>query len=93
MHIDCHTGCHWEQLQNFLHNNFFEPIPLQAVFSKKDLNTWLHLLKTHQVPAAQIRDMPAVFELPAAQNMILEELLPDGSLTKRLRTVAFAMQH
>ncbi|MCB0532377.1 MAG: CoA transferase [Lewinellaceae bacterium] len=66
---------------------------LQAVFSKKDLNTWLHLLKTHQVPAAQIRDMPAVFELPAAQNMILEELLPDGSQTKRLRTVAFAMQH
>lgn len=65
---------------------------LQAVFSKNDLNSWLHLLKTQHVPAAQIRDMPAVFELSAAQNMILEELLPDGSLTRRLRTVAFDMQ-
>ncbi|MBK8967878.1 MAG: CoA transferase [Lewinellaceae bacterium] len=66
---------------------------LQAVFSKNDLHSWLNLLKTHQVPAAQIRDMPAVFELPAAQNMILEELLPDGTLSRRLRTVAFTLQH
>jgi crotonobetainyl-CoA:carnitine CoA-transferase CaiB-like acyl-CoA transferase len=41
------------------------------------------------VPVAQVRDMPAVFELPAAQAMILEEKLPDGTLSKRLKTNAF----
>jgi crotonobetainyl-CoA:carnitine CoA-transferase CaiB-like acyl-CoA transferase len=43
------------------------------------------------VPVAQIRDMPAVFELPAAQAMILEEKTPDGTISKRLKTKAFTI--
>lgn len=57
---------------------------LQRVFSEKTRDAWLMLLRAHQVPAAQIRDMQAVFELPEARAMILETA---GS--KRLRTVAF----
>lgn len=39
------------------------------------------------VPAARIRDMKAVFELPAAQAMVLEE-----GETKRMKTVAFRVK-
>lgn len=46
-------------------------------------------LKSLGVPAARIRDMRAVFEIPAARAMILEETTPDGILTKRVKTNAF----
>jgi len=44
------------------------------------------------VPAARIRDIKAVFELPAAKEMILEEKMADGTMTKRMQTVAFRIQ-
>jgi len=44
------------------------------------------------VPAGRIRTMPGVFELPAAQAMILEETTADGLLTKRVKTVAFRLE-
>jgi crotonobetainyl-CoA:carnitine CoA-transferase CaiB-like acyl-CoA transferase len=44
------------------------------------------------VPAARIRDMAEVFELPAAQAMILEEVMSDGSVSRRLKTNAFRMR-
>jgi crotonobetainyl-CoA:carnitine CoA-transferase CaiB-like acyl-CoA transferase len=47
------------------------------------------LFKQNGVPAARIRNMEEVFELPAARAMILEEKLPDGTLTRCLRTNAF----
>lgn len=43
------------------------------------------------VPAAGIRDMKAVFELPEAQAMILEEVTAEGIPTKRVKSVAFTM--
>ncbi len=46
-------------------------------------------LKATGVPAALIRSMPEVFELPAAQGMILEEALAGGFETRRVKTVAF----
>ncbi|MEQ1746204.1 MAG: CoA transferase [Saprospiraceae bacterium] len=60
---------------------------LQAVFLKKNRNEWLALLRANAVPAAQIRDMAAVFEMPEAQAMVLEE-----GMTRRMRTVAFGME-
>ena len=45
--------------------------------------------QAHGVPAARIRDMKSVFELPAAQSMILEEKTADGTMTKRVKTIAF----
>lgn len=62
---------------------------LQRVFLQKKLDDWLVALKAGQVPAAQIRSMPAVFELPEARAMILEETTPDGTKTRRVRTNAF----
>ncbi len=41
------------------------------------------------VPAASIRDMREVFELPLAQQMILEETMPDGRMSRRVKTVVF----
>lgn len=52
----------------------------------------LQQLESMNVPAASIRNMQEVFELPAAQSMILEEKLPDGTVSKRVRTVAFAIR-
>lgn len=62
---------------------------LQAVFIKKNLDNWMAILKPNKVPVGRIRQMPEVFELPAALNMILEEKLPDGTLSRRVRTNAF----
>lgn len=47
--------------------------------------------KQEGVPAARIRDMRAVFELPEAQAMVLAETTQEGIETKRVRTVAFRM--
>jgi hypothetical protein len=43
------------------------------------------------VPAARIRNMASVFQLPAAQSMILEETLENGQHTRRMKTIAFKM--
>ncbi|MBL7796867.1 MAG: CoA transferase [Saprospiraceae bacterium] len=57
---------------------------LQEAFLKKDRSAWLAELRAQQVPAAQIRDMAAVFDMPEAQAMVLRE-----GATRRMRTVAF----
>ncbi|MBL7805124.1 MAG: CoA transferase [Saprospiraceae bacterium] len=49
----------------------------------------LHRLKTMGVPAACIRDMKAVFDLPEARAMVLRDTLPDGRTGQRVRTAAF----
>lgn len=58
----------------------FSSLPQAAAFQK---------LREAGVPVARIRDMKAVFELPAAQAMILEEKTEHGQNTKRLKTIAF----
>ena len=54
-----------------------------------DRNPLLNTLKKSGVPAGSIRNMKEVFELNQAREMILEETLEDGSLTQRVKTVAF----
>jgi crotonobetainyl-CoA:carnitine CoA-transferase CaiB-like acyl-CoA transferase len=49
----------------------------------------MDLFKRCGVPAARIRNMEEVFEMPETRAMILEEKLPDGTLTRCLRTNAF----
>ncbi len=41
------------------------------------------------VPAARIRDMESVLTRPEAQALVLEETLPDGTPTRRIRTAVF----
>jgi len=52
----------------------------------------LEQLDSARVPAASIRTMPEVFELPQAQDMILTEPLDDGRQSRRVRTVAFSLK-
>jgi crotonobetainyl-CoA:carnitine CoA-transferase CaiB-like acyl-CoA transferase len=62
---------------------------LGEAISRRRLDEWIPFFKTNGVPAARIRDMKAVFDLPEAQAMVLEETAADGLLTKRIKTVAF----
>lgn len=70
---------HREQLNKFLSEQI----------SKLNLQDAIDLLRKAAVPAARIRDMKSVFEMPAAQQMILEAKTEDGTTTKRLKTIAF----
>ncbi len=62
---------------------------IETQFRQMPLNDAMTKLRAAGVPAARIRDMKSVFELPAAQAMVLEEKMKDGTLTKRVKTIAF----
>jgi crotonobetainyl-CoA:carnitine CoA-transferase CaiB-like acyl-CoA transferase len=62
---------------------------LRGVIKNHERDVLLQLLKDGQVPAGAIRDMREIFENDMAKNMILEESLPEGGVTKRVKTVAF----
>ena len=62
---------------------------LAAAISKRTLGDLMADFKAFGVPAARIRDMQQVFEIPAAQEMILSETLENGVQTQRMKTVAF----
>lgn len=66
---------------------------LNQILSKKirlfEAKALLQQLETVSVPSAYIRTMQEVFELPAAQALVLEEKWPDGTHSKRVKTVAF----
>lgn len=65
---------------------------LQSAFRMKSRSEWLKNLADRDVPAASIRNMKEVFEIPAAKNMICEQQLPDGRLARAVKTVAFQFQ-
>lgn len=62
---------------------------LQEQIKRLTLQEAMTRLKAAGVPAARIRDMKSVFEIPAAQDMVLEEKMPDGQTTRRVKTIAF----
>lgn len=62
---------------------------LDAKIKTWNRNELLEKLLHNGVPAGSIRNMKEVFELQKAQDMILEETLPDGTLSRRVRSVAF----
>lgn len=62
---------------------------LKQTFAQWELEEVLTKLKAVGVPAARIRDMRSVFEMPAAKAMILESQTEDGTPTKCVRTIAF----
>lgn len=59
---------------------------------KYPAETLLRRFKETGVPAARIRDMREVFELPEAAAMVLEETLPGPRPTKRMKTIAFKIE-
>ena len=52
----------------------------------------LNRLAKANIPAGGIRNMQEVFELPRANQLILEEKLADGTQSKRVKTVAFQIK-
>lgn len=65
---------------------------LQTILFQRNLDDWLAILHPNGVPCARISDMPAVFAQPEAQALVLEELAPDGTPTRRVRTAVFRMK-
>ncbi len=64
---------------------------LTPLFKNFNLKHILKACKDNSVPAASVNNMQEVFEQPLAQNMILEETLPNGSISKRVKTVVFTV--
>lgn len=64
---------------------------LKPAFLQFQREALISILHKNGVPAGSVRNMEEVFELPFAQSMVLEETLPDGSMSKRVKTVAFTI--
>lgn len=62
---------------------------LRPIFVRENRAEWLLLLAKAGVPAAAVNNMQAVFEIPSAKNMILEETTADGAASARVKTTAF----
>jgi len=65
---------------------------LQPAFRQFSRDAVLEKFHARGVPVASIRNMREVFELPLARQMILEETMPDGQLSQRVKTVVFDLQ-
>ncbi len=57
--------------------------------SSKKLST---LFLNNDIPFGQVKNMQEVFENPIVQEMILEEQLPTGQITKRVRSAVFKIE-
>ncbi len=64
---------------------------LKPAFLHFEREALVDTLQQNGVPAGSVRNMEEVFELPFAQSMILEEALADGTVSKRMKTVAFTV--
>lgn len=62
---------------------------LAEAFSKFDGTTLLNELKNNNVPCGEIRSMDEVLNNETAQKLVLEEILDDGQITKRMATAVF----
>ncbi len=65
---------------------------LMPAFQKMTAEKILERCHELQVPVAPIRNLEEVFEIPAAKNLILEEPLPDGGVSRRVRTAVFEIR-
>ncbi len=62
---------------------------LAPLIATQQRDALLTTLIQQNVPAGAIRNMEEVFATQTAQNMVLEEILEDGTVTKRVKTIAF----
>ncbi len=50
---------------------------------------WMSIFERHQIPVGQVLNLEQVFNSERAQNLVLEEQLPSGQKTKRVKTAVF----
>jgi crotonobetainyl-CoA:carnitine CoA-transferase CaiB-like acyl-CoA transferase len=65
---------------------------LAEEFKKFDANSLLNQLHQSKVPAAKIRKLDEVLSDEMAKEMVLEQIEPDGKISKRMATVAFKLE-
>lgn len=66
-------------------------ILLQAFFAKVDRQPIITQLIEEQVPVGAVRNMQEVFDLPIAQQMVVEEKI-EQQVLKSVKTIAFQIQ-
>ena len=65
---------------------------LRPAFNRFERELLMKRLNYNGVPAGRVRDMEEVFQIPAARQMILEEIKTDGTHCKSVKTVAFSLE-
>ncbi|MBI1225002.1 MAG: CoA transferase [Bacteroidetes bacterium] len=65
---------------------------LQTAFKNFVAAEILEQCHAAQVPVAPIRNLLEVFDLPASQDLILEEKTPNGRTSKRVKSVVFKLK-
>ncbi len=65
---------------------------LEKAFLQLPYDLLLQRCRTLKVTIAPINNLQELFEMPEAQNLILEETLPDGTISKRVKTTVFKME-
>ncbi len=65
---------------------------LEKAFLQIPYDTLLKRCQSLQVTIAPINNLQELFSMPQAQNLVLTETLPDGTISKRVKTTIFKME-
>ena len=66
---------------------------LSRGFASYQSDELMRICEAGEIPIAPIRNMKEVFEMPAAKALVLEETMPDGSISKRVQTAVFKISN
>ncbi len=65
---------------------------LQAGFALRTADAWLEACRRLDIPLVPVRDLRQLFELPAADRLVLRQQEPDGQVSARVRTVVYRLE-
>ena len=64
---------------------------LKQAFNKHTIDEIIQACQSQQITVAPINDMRTLFDIPAAKDLILETVLPNGEIAKSVQTTVFKM--
>ncbi len=64
-------------------------IMLGQVFSEKSSQHWIDLFRKNGILGGKVKNLAEVLDEPGAKNMIVEEQMPSGVLSRRVKNIAF----
>ena len=65
---------------------------LEKAFLDLSYDILLERCRSLKVTIAPINNLQELFQMPEAQDLILEETLPDGTISRRVKTTVFKME-
>ncbi|MEY3052267.1 MAG: hypothetical protein RLY31_2052 [Bacteroidota bacterium] len=65
---------------------------LQTGFSHRTAEDLLESCRQQDIPLVPVRNLRQLFELPAADRLVLRQQEPDGKLSARVRTVVYRLE-